>query len=144
MTISKTRPLDGLRSPGNLPVTSGVMHPVVASMPTRPCLTSVERRLSTAAASPFLLRPAGHQARARTLEPNVLSKPRSGGAGSSAQSPQALPMIASMPSRPFAIPTLSLRCLPPGSAVYKLKGLHPSSPGSLSRSALCLNEPDSQ
>eukprot|EP00959_Pyramimonas_sp_CCMP1952_P282840 5912413-Pyramimonas_sp.AAC.1 len=72
------RPLDGLRYPGNLPATSGVMYPMVASIETRPCLISVERRRLNAAASPSLLRPAGSQKPTGACTPSSLSNARSG------------------------------------------------------------------
>merc|ERR1712232_1255721 len=55
------RPMEGDNSPGNLPVISGVMYPMQASIDTRPCLSSVARLLLKFASDPSLVKPRGSQ-----------------------------------------------------------------------------------
>ena len=53
--------MEGDNSPGGLPVASGVMCPMQASIDTRPCSSSVARRCLKFSSEPLLVKPRGSQ-----------------------------------------------------------------------------------
>jgi len=71
---SNFKPAEGERYPGILPVISGVIYPMVASMQMRPCLISTERLRLKAATSPSAESPRGSQKPTGSCTPNSLSK----------------------------------------------------------------------
>ena len=77
-TSANFKPADGDKKPGNFPVISGVMYPMVASMEMRPCLISVARRRLKFSTLPSLERPAGSQNPTGAWTPSSFSNARKG------------------------------------------------------------------
>ena len=77
-TSANFKPADGDKKPGNFPVISGVMYPMVASIEIRPCLISVARRRLKSSTLPSLESPAGSQKPTGACTPSSFSKARRG------------------------------------------------------------------
>jgi len=129
------RPAEGDKEPGSFPVISGVMYPMVASIDTRPCFSSVWRRRAKFSTLPSAVNPAGSQKPTGSWTPSSLSKARSGEPVYSAQSPHAepvrpswknMPMIATMARRPLAISAASFFVFSMGSLAVRT--FQPKSP----------------
>eukprot|EP00438_Fugacium_kawagutii_P012246 Skav216862 [mRNA] locus=scaffold1042:212566:215812:+ [translate_table: standard] len=77
-TSANLRPADGDKYPGNLPVISGVIYPMVASIEMRPCLSSVCLRRLKFSTLPSAVNPAGSQNPTGACTPSSFSKARKG------------------------------------------------------------------
>merc|ERR1719240_2354095 len=134
-TSANFRPAEGDKYPGSFPVISGVIYPIVASMDTRPCFSSVWRRRAKFSALPSAVKPAGSQKPTGSCTPSSFSKALNGEAVYSAQSPHAepvspswknIPMMAIIASLPLASSAESFLVFSDGS--LEVSTLKPKSP----------------
>ena len=77
-TSANFKPADGDKYPGNLPVISGVIYPIVANIEILPCLSSVWRRRLKFSTLPSAVKPAGSQKPTGACTPSSFSKARRG------------------------------------------------------------------
>eukprot|EP00438_Fugacium_kawagutii_P017362 Skav201542 [mRNA] locus=scaffold1616:137606:138181:- [translate_table: standard] len=75
-TSANFKPADGDKYPGNLPVISGVMYPIVASIEIRPCFSSVCLRRLKFSTLPSAVNPSQKPTGACT--PSSFSNARNG------------------------------------------------------------------
>mmetsp|Transcript_93413 Transcript_93413/g.301930 ORF Transcript_93413/g.301930 Transcript_93413/m.301930 type:complete len:281 (+) Transcript_93413:1-843(+) len=113
-------PSEGDKYPGNLPVNSGVMYPMVASIDIRPCLISLSRRRLNTAASPSFDNPSGSKKPTGACTPSSPSKAEPGIHISGPVVPRKpfwniIPVMATIARRPLASSALRARFLAAGS-----------------------------